>query len=112
MTEKESDTKTEASPLKTSSEEDKPSSLFKNIEVEISFFETFTLVMSILAMLEVGFFFTTIACMVLSTVAFAEMMQLQANRAKEDKISIKTSYVDWCFYFSFQFFITTKTWLN
>ena len=25
---------------------------------------------------------------------------------------MKSSYVDWSFYFSFQFFLTTKTWYN
>ena len=65
-----------------------------------------------LGMLEVGFLYSTIAIIVLATVAFAEMVQLRANRAKEEKIQIKTNYIDWCFYLSFQFFMTTKTWCN
>ena len=89
-----------------------PPSLFQRIEVEISIFESFTLLASMLGMLEVGFLYSTIAIIVLATVAFAEMVQLQANRAKEEKIQIKTNYIDWCFYLSFQFFMTTKTWCN
>ena len=46
------------------------------------------------------------------TVAFYEMMQLQANAEKEKMIQIKTRFVEWYFYFSAQFFIITKTWLN
>ena len=63
-----------------------PPSLFQRIEVEISIFESFTLLASMLGMLEVGFLYTTIAIIVLATVAFSEMVQLQANRAKEEKI--------------------------
>ena len=92
--------------------DDEPSSFFKSIEVEISFFESFTLLVSMFAMLEVGFFYTTFATMILATVAFYEMIQLQENRAKEDKIIVKSSYVDWSFYFTFQFLLTTKTWFN
>ena len=45
-------------------------------------------------------------------VAFSEMMKIQSDAAKEDKIQIKTRYIEWGFYLTYQFFITTKTWLN
>ena len=90
----------EVKPFSLETKDEKPS-FFKDIEVEISFFESFVLLVSMLTILEVGFFHTTIACMVLATVAFYEMTQLQENRAKEDRIIVKSSYVDWSFYLSF-----------
>ena len=53
---------------------------------EVGIFESCILFVSLLGMLEVGFAYTTMFLLILMTVAFAEMMQLQANRAKEEKI--------------------------
>ena len=46
------------------------------IEGEVGIFESYTLLVSCIGMLEVGFLYSTMFCVVLMTVAFAEMMQL------------------------------------
>ena len=56
------------------------------IESEVGIFESYTLLLSMLGLLEVGFIPATVFVYILMTVAFAEMMKLQENRAKEEKI--------------------------
>ena len=80
------------------------------IESEVGIFESYTLLVSMLGLLEVGFIPASVFVYVLMTVAFAEMIKLQENRAKEDAIQIKTKYVDWYFYFAVQFFTITQIW--
>ena len=75
-------------------------------------FESCTLLVAFLGMLEVGFIYTTMFAVLLMTVAFAEMMRLQADKAKEEKIQIKTRYVEWYFYVALQFCIAPRTWLD
>lgn len=82
------------------------------IESEVGIFESYTLLLSMLGLLEVGFIHATVFVYILMAVAFAEMMKLMENRAKEEKIQIKTKYVDWYFYFAIQFFTITQAWLR
>jgi len=56
-----------------------------------------------LGLLEVGFIHATFFVYFLMTIAFSEMMKLQEVRAKEEKIQIKTKYIEWYFYFAIQF---------
>lgn len=68
---------------------------------EIKVFEGFILWAACLGTLEFGFTYTTILCYLVMTVAFAEMINLQARSDKEEHIMIKTKWVEWYFFATF-----------
>jgi len=48
-----------------------------------------------------GFLHATAFSYAMQTVAFAEMIKLQSRHDKEQKIQIKTKWVEWYLYFAF-----------
>jgi len=68
---------------------------------QIGLFESFTLICAALGTIEFGFTYTTIFIYLLMTVAFSEMVELQARHDKELHISIKSRWIGWYFYFTF-----------
>jgi len=62
--------------------------------------------------LEVGFIYTTLIGYVLMTIAFHEMIQVQAREKHEEDIQIKTRWVSWYSYFCIQYYMITRTWLS
>lgn len=70
------------------------------------------LLLAILGSLEVGFFYTTILGYVLMTIAFYEMIQVQARQDKEEKIQIKSKWHEWYCYLCLNFYMMPRTWLT
>ncbi len=62
--------------------------------------------------LEVGFFYNTLLAYVLMTVAFYEMIHVYSKQEKEQRIMIKSVWIEWYYYFVVQFYIIPKTWLT
>lgn len=63
-------------------------------------------------MLEVGFLYSTLIVYALMTIAFYEMIRVQQRHDKEERIQIKTAYVEWYYFFCMQFYMVSKTWLT
>jgi len=66
--------------------------------------------MVVLGSIEVGFLYTTIVGYLLMTVAYYEMIKLQARQEKEDHIQIKTKWVEWFYFLVVQFYMVPRTW--
>ena len=80
--------------------------------VDVSMFESYTLLLSAIGALEFGFTYATIFCLIIMTVAFSEMVKLQRMREKEDKIVINSKITEWYFFACFQLMLIPKTWLT
>ena len=63
-------------------------------------------------MLEVGSLYSTALIYLLMTIAFYEMIQVQTRQEKEDRILIKTKWIEWYYFFCIQYYMIPKTWLT
>ena len=75
-------------------------------------FESYTLLLAALGALEFGFTYTTIFVQILIAVGFAELVKLQRQKDKEEKIVVKSKILEWYFFFCFQFLFVPNYWLT
>lgn len=55
--------------------------------------------------MEFGFLYTTMISMILMFYAFNEMMSLRERKEKESHIQIKSFWIEWYFFITFNFFL-------
>lgn len=60
--------------------------------------------------IHMGPFYMAIFVYLLTTVGYYQMCKIPLRQDKEEKIMVKTAFLQWYFYFAFQFFITTQSW--
>lgn len=77
---------------------------------EISMFESFILFAMLIGSIELGPTSTTFLVYVITTIAYAELINLQSRTDKEEIIQIKSKWTDWLIYLSFQYFFTFRGW--
>jgi CDP-diglyceride synthetase len=77
-------------------------------EADVGLFESFTLFIAAIGLLEIGFTYMTGFILILCAVAYHEMLQLKIKRTKEMNIQIKSAWVEWYFYFCFTFLTSCK----
>ena len=82
------------------------------INVAVGIFESYTLFLAALGTLEFGYFYTCIFCFLITTVAFSEMVKLERIKDKEASIVFKSKFINWYFFFTFQFIAAPYTWLT
>ena len=83
------------------------------IDVETAvFFDGMSMFFAFIGAMEFGFLYTTLITMCLSVYAFNEMMSLRARKDKESRIQIKSFWVEWYFFASFNFYIMGKAWMK
>ena len=75
-------------------------------------FESYTLLLATFGAMQAGALYLTIFGYILMTVAFSEMITLIAKAEKEEKIQIKSQWVQWYLYCTIQFAFLPKTWLT
>ena len=80
--------------------------------VDVSIFESYTMLLSAIGALEFGFMYSTIFCLIIMTVAFSEMVKLQRIKDKEAKIVLNSKITEWYFFICFQLMLIPKTWLT
>ena len=78
----------------------------------LGFLQSTLLVLLLVGSLEMGFLFNTVCSYALMTLAFYEMIQVQIRQDKEDRIQIKSNWVEWYYYTVVQFYMVSKTWLT
>lgn len=83
-----------------------------HVEVEVGVFESYTLLLSAIGAIEFGATYASIVCLLIITVAHSEMVRLQHNKAKEEKIVIKTRIIEWYLFFVSCFVLLPKFWLT
>lgn len=76
------------------------------------FFDGASMFFAFIGAMEFGFLYTTIISMILMIYAFNEMMSLRARKEKESHIQIKSFWIEWYFFLTFNFFIMGKTWMT
>lgn len=69
--------------------------------VDVSIFESYTMLLSAIGALEFGFMYSTIFCLIIMTVAFSEMVKLQRIKDKEAKIVLNSKITEWYFFACF-----------
>lgn len=76
------------------------------------FFDGMSMFFAFVGAMEFGFLYTTIVGMVLMVYAFNEIMSLRARKDKESQIQIKSQWIEWYFFISFNYFCMGKTWMT
>lgn len=79
---------------------------------EISMFESFILFALLIGSIELGPTMTTILVYIMTTLAYAELVNMQSRTDKEEIIQIKSKWTDWLMYWSFQYFFTFRGWCS
>ena len=74
--------------------------------------QSFLIILLSIGMLEVGSLYSTALIYLLMTIAFYEMIQVQTRQEKEDRILIKTKWIEWYYFFCIQYYMIPKTWLT
>lgn len=76
------------------------------------FFDGMSMFFAFIGAMEFGFVYTTVITMLLMIYAFNEMMGLRARKDKDSQIQIKSFWVEWYFFGSFNFYIMGKAWMT
>jgi hypothetical protein len=76
------------------------------------FFDGASMFFAFIGAMEFGFLYTTIIAMIMSFYAFNEVMSLRARKDKESHIQIKSFWIEWYFFITFNFFVMGKTWMT
>lgn len=74
--------------------------------------QSFCLVLLVLGSIEVGCLYTSAVSYILMTTAFYEMVRVSAKQEKEDRIQIKTKWMELYSFLGAQFFFMPQTWLT